>query len=104
MSSEPISYLNADGEPEYAQTNNGLPVDIQGVTLDVTASGVEITNETVTVMQGLDVPLHDYESNTYTNDLLTQTVYKVGGSGGTTVATVTRTYDEDGNLLTVART
>lgn len=35
----------------------------------------------------------DYKINTYTGDNITQTVYKVGGAGGTIVATETNTYD-----------
>jgi hypothetical protein len=52
---------------------------------------------------GLSIPAHDYISNTYTGSNLTQTVFKRGGSGGTTVATLTMTYDGSGNLLTVTR-
>jgi hypothetical protein len=52
---------------------------------------------------GLEIPTHDYISNTYTGSNLTQVVFKRGGSGGTTVATLTMTYDGSNNLLTVAR-
>lgn len=45
----------------------------------------------------------DYVSNTYTGDDLTEVVYKTGGSGGTTIATVTMTYDA-GKLETVTVT
>lgn len=53
---------------------------------------------------GLGIPAHDYISNTYTNGNLTGVVYKTGGAAGTTVATLTLTYDVDGNLETVTRT
>ena len=53
--------------------------------------------------EGLEIPTHDYISNTYTGSNLTQTLFKRGGSGGITVATLTMTYDGSGNLLTVAR-
>lgn len=52
---------------------------------------------------GLAVPRHDYVANTYTDGNLTSTVFKLGGSGGDTVATLTYTYDGDGNVLTVTR-
>ncbi len=52
---------------------------------------------------GLSIPAHDYISNTYTGSNLTQTVFKRGGASGTTVATLTMTYDGSGNLLTVTR-
>lgn len=52
---------------------------------------------------GLEIPLHDYISNTWTGSNLTQTVFKRGGASGKTVATLTMTYDGSGNLLTVTR-
>jgi hypothetical protein len=52
---------------------------------------------------GLDIPPHDYISNTYTGSNLTQTVFKRGGASGTVLATLTMTYDGSGNLLTVTR-
>ena len=52
---------------------------------------------------GLDIPAHDYISLSYTGSNLTGVVYKEGGSGGTTVATLALTYDGNNNLLTVAR-
>ena len=51
---------------------------------------------------GLEIPTHDYIVNTYTGSNLTQTVFKRGGAGGQTVATLTMTYDGS-NLLTVTR-
>jgi len=54
--------------------------------------------------EGLEIPLHDYISNTYDGSgNLTSVVYKRGGSGGKTVATLTLTYDANDNLLTVTR-
>jgi hypothetical protein len=52
---------------------------------------------------GLEIPTHDFITNTYTGSNLTQTVFKRGGSSGKTVATLTLTYDESNNLLTVTR-
>jgi hypothetical protein len=51
----------------------------------------------------LTIPPHDYISNTWTDGNLTQVVYKTGGAGGTTVATLTMTYDGSNNLLTVTK-
>lgn len=45
----------------------------------------------------------DYVSITYTGDNITGVVFKVGGSGGTTVATLTLTYDANDRLLTVTK-
>lgn len=46
---------------------------------------------------------YDYISLGYTGDDLTTVVYKNGGVGGTTVATLTLGYT-DGNLTSVTRT
>lgn len=57
----------------------------------------------VASVSGLGIPLHDYLINTYTGSDLTQTVFKRGGASGVVVATLTMTYDGNGNLLTVTR-
>lgn len=41
---------------------------------------------------GFEIPAYDYIALTYTGDNLTGVVYKTGGSGGTTVATLTLAY------------
>jgi hypothetical protein len=46
---------------------------------------------------------YDYIDLSYTNDDLTGVIYKTGGSGGTTVATLTLTYT-DSVLQTITRT
>jgi hypothetical protein len=53
--------------------------------------------------EGLEIPTHDYVSNTYTGNNATQTVFKRGGADGVVVATLTRTFDGSNNLLTVTR-
>jgi hypothetical protein len=52
---------------------------------------------------GLEIPAHDYISLSYTGADLTGVVYKDGGSGGTTVATLTLTYDASGYLSSVTK-
>ncbi len=47
--------------------------------------------------------VYDYISLSYTGNNLTTVVYKTGGASGTTVATLTLTYDGSNNLLTVTR-
>ncbi len=49
-------------------------------------------------MAGLNIPAHDYVGLGYTGDNLTTVTYKTGGSGGTTVATLTLAYS--GSTLT----
>lgn len=53
---------------------------------------------TLASIAGLAIPAHDYVGLTYTGDNLTGVVYKTGGSGGTTVGTLTLAYS--GAVLT----
>ena len=57
----------------------------------------------VVTMAGLNIPLHDYISCSYTGTNLTGVVFKNGGSSGNVVATLTLTYDGSNNLLTVTK-
>ena len=50
------------------------------------------TEETLTKILGFQIPVYDYISLGYTGADLTTVVYKTGGSGGTTVATLTLAY------------
>jgi hypothetical protein len=66
---------------------------------------VEIANAStnpIPTVTGLEIPTHDYVSLTYTGNNLTGVVYKTGGSGGTTVATLTLTYSGS-NLTSVTK-
>lgn len=97
-----------DGKDRPAEVNadGALKVDIASATLDVTASGVEIKNDSgnpIPVVTGLEIPEHDYISLSYTGSNLTGVVYKTGGSGGTTVATLTLVYDGSNNLTSVTK-
>jgi hypothetical protein len=58
----------------------------------------------VSVIAGLDIPTHDYISLSYTDQNLTGVIYKQGGSGGLTVASLALTYDVDNNLTSVSKT
>lgn len=57
----------------------------------------------VLTVEGLRIPLHDYVALSYTGSNLTGVVYKTGGSGGTTVATLTLAYDGSNNLISVTK-
>ncbi len=101
MSDEPIRFIDTDGQSEYVTAAKPLPVNIGSATLSVTADGVEIKNDSgnpIPTIQGLEIPAHDYIALSYTGDNLTGVVYKDGGSGGTTVATLTLAYS--GSQLT----
>ena len=66
-------------------------IDIGSISL----GDVEVKNDNgnpIPTIQGLEIPAHDYIGLTYTGDNLTGVVYKDGGSGGTTVATLTLAY------------
>lgn len=68
---------------------------------------VEISNDVgnpIPITSGLSVPPNDYISLNYTDGNVSSVVYKLGGAAGTTVATLSLTYDGGGNLLTVTRT
>lgn len=81
MSDEPIRFIASDNQSEYVSPATPLPVDIQG----------------------LEIPAHDYIDLSYTGANLTGVVYKDGGSGGTTVATLTLAYDGSNNLISVTK-
>jgi hypothetical protein len=51
-----------------------------------------LDGEPLPVVTGLEIPEHDFIALSYTGENLTGVVYKTGGSGGTTVATLTLAY------------
>lgn len=57
----------------------------------------------VITMADFNTPLHDYVACTYTGSNLTQLVYKTGGSGGTTVATITLAYDGNNRVTSITK-
>jgi hypothetical protein len=62
---------------------------------------VEIANAStnpIPTVTGFEIPKYDYISLSYTGSNLTGVVYKTGGAGGTTVATLTLAYS--GSILT----
>ena len=106
MSDEPIRFIASDNQSEYVSPGTPLPVDIQGATLSLDADGVEIKNDSgnpIPTLTGLEIPAHDYIDLSYTGANLTSVVYKDGGSGGTTVATLTLAYDGSNNLISVTK-
>jgi hypothetical protein len=95
MSDEPIRFIDTDGQSEYVTAVKPLPVNVQGATLSLDANGVEIKNDAgnpIPTIDGLEIPAHDYIALSYTGENLTGVVYKDGGAGGTTVATLTLVY------------
>ncbi len=62
-----------------------------------------IPGQPLAISQGLEIPEHDYIALSYTGSNLTGVVYKMGGSGGTTVATLVLAYDGNNNLTSVTK-
>ena len=62
-----------------------------------------IDGDPLAVVAGLSIPEHDYTALSYTGTNLTGVVYKTGGSGGTTVATLTLAYDVNDNIISVTK-
>jgi hypothetical protein len=52
---------------------------------------------------GLTIPACDFADLSYTGGNLTGVVYKKGGAGGATVATLTLAYTADGKLNTITK-
>lgn len=78
-----VTYLGPDGFSKHVSTYTPLPVDPSSA--------------------GLGIPAHDYIALSYTGSNLTGVVYKTGGSGGTTVGTLTLAYDGNNNLTSVTK-
>lgn len=62
-----------------------------------------VDGDPLAVINGLSIPEHDYIALSYTGSNLTGVVYKTGGSNGTTVATLTLTYDGSNNLTSITK-
>lgn len=76
-----------------------------GTTFKTTqTAGVHTQHVNVDNLVGLNVPEHDYISLGYTGSNLTSVIYKLGGSGGATVATLSLAYDGSNNLTSITRT
>ena len=61
------------------------------------------TEDTLVKLNGFSLPVYDYILCGYTGSNMTTVTYKTGGSGGTTVATLTLGYDGSNNLTSVTR-
>ena len=62
-----------------------------------------VSGDPLVTVAGLSIPEHDYIGLTYSGSDLTGVTYKTGGSGGTTVATLTLAYDGSSNLTSVTK-
>jgi hypothetical protein len=57
----------------------------------------------INILSSLVPQVYDYISLGYTGNNITTVVYKTGGAGGTTVATLTLAYSES-NITSITRT
>ena len=69
-----------------------------------TSSEQTTSNNYLAALNSLTPTQYDYINCSYTSGNLTGVVYKSGGSGGTTVSTLTLTYDVNNNLTSVTKT
>jgi hypothetical protein len=98
-----VEIKNDDGNPiPVSDAGGSLTVDGPLTDAELRATAVPVSG-TVNVLTGLEIPEHDYIDLSYTGSNLTGVVYKTGGSGGTTVATLTLAYDGDDNLISVTK-
>ena len=69
-----------------------------------TSAAQTTTNNHLETLNSLVPTKFDYISLSYTLGNVTTVVYKLGGSGGSTVSTLTLAYDGSGNLTSVTKT
>jgi len=76
-----------------------VPAEVSGLGVTVVGPKDSAENridpakdQTVAALNGFSIPAYDYISLGYGGGNLTSVVYKLGGSGGTTVATLTLGY------------
>lgn len=92
------SESNDDRKIELEDLNSGVKIVLP---VSLFNAGGNLLN----LPSGLVSENFNYISLSYdSSDNLTGVVYKTGGSGGTTVATLTLTYDNSNNLETVTKT
>ncbi len=102
--------LPADGKGKKTRTNtitgiNGI-VHQQIIQQSDTAGNIvnpAKEDGNLSYLVGMKIPKHDYIEMSYTTGNLTSVKYRDGGSSGTIVATLTLTYDTDGNLINVSK-
>jgi len=98
-----VEIKNDSGNPiPISDAGGSITVDGPLTDTQLRATAVPVSG-TVNVLTGLEIPDHDYIALTYTSTNLTGVVYKTGGSGGTTVATLTLAYDGGNNLTSVTK-
>lgn len=93
--------VDATVDADLASIENKLDTII-GIETPQAADVANINTNTASIA-GMQIPPYNYVFCSYTGSNLTGVVYKTGGSGGTTVATLTLTYDGSNNLTSVTK-
>jgi len=91
-----------------ANLTDTQPVSAASLPLPAGASTEAKQDDTITEVQklvGFEIPPHDYIAVTRNANLDIETaIFKTGGAGGTTVATLTLAYDGNNDFLSVTKT
>ena len=93
--------VDASVDADLSAIENKLDTII-GIETPQAADVANIKTNTASIA-GMQIPPYNYVSCSYTGSNLTGVVYKTGGSSGTTVATLTLTYDGSNNLTSVTK-
>jgi hypothetical protein len=87
-----MSYHNKGGvDPVGLKDKLGLPIN-------------PATEDTLVSVAGMITSAYDYFSITRTSGYITSMIFKTGGSGGTTVATITIARDIDNYITSITKT
>ena len=106
--SSPVTDIATDGklddiitELSDKATDTKLDDIITGLSGLATDTKIDDVITQLTYINSLVPAVYDYISLSYTGSNLTTVVYKTGGSGGSTVRTLTLGYDGSDNLIKV---
>jgi len=89
-------------------SQNGKYPKVYTELVDTSGDVIDTTNP-LPITKGFNIPIYDYISLTYVAagngaGEIETVIFKINGSGGTTVATLTLTYNSDDEIVTVTQT
>jgi len=80
-------------------------LDVLSALITTISVDLDLVKDDRLALRGMGIPAFDYAGMTYDgSNNLTAVVYKSGGSGGTTLATLALTYDGNNNLTSITKT
>ena len=80
--------------------NAGTNLNTSSLATQTTVADIKTELQT---LNSLIPSVYDYISLSYTGSNLTTVLFKIGGSGGTTISTLTLVYDGNNNLTSVTK-